>query len=535
MEIGEINDLLIENNEKLHTKEWEHAVLLTSKILTSLEQLNQIKDLTESIKEEEEMATKQNVPPQIKEYNEEINRLTISVQKEDEILESRTKLNESLASDLQTIKQQIVTFKSEIENLEQKEKEYKSQHHHLKKVEKMENIEKNQQILEKKKDKLQKLNKKKEKYQAQLNKLEKRKSNIEKAPKIKELESIDLVAFESPIPKGLRKNSLIISDDDNDESSNKSNDDEDSSEIYDTLFSLNRMTLKKTIEVTDTSSISAIKFGHSKSLLATGNEKGTVTITKYSHEKMKKSAQFTYSKGKIISVDFGPNDEHFLTSCSDLTIRVYKTKGWSLINENDHFKKTIDHAEFYNSNHRYVSCGKDCKIRIYDINKSKSVAKMKSSSHPYYVSSSIGNHQLLSGHSDSSVSLWDTRSGKQTSSYKFNKGKVIQVLALPNSSTAISLSINKIICVTDLRNLSLIDKIDVSCTNFDSFDTKMALKDNFVVLGGKDGNVFSWSLKTFQLVSQKEIYDNEINVVDIKHDQNKLAVGDSNGNVSIYY
>lgn len=534
MDKKKIIDLLKDNNEKLHPKEWEYTVSLTHEILVALDKINQIKTSTDIIKEEEKLATKQNISPEIKEYNKEQNKLINSMKKVDEELTNKIKINESLSNDLKSIKNQIISLKSDITNLEHKEEKYRTQHHHLKKIEKMESIEKNQQKLEKKKEKLQKLSKKKEKYQAQLKKLEKKKLNLEKAPKIKELESIDLVAFEAPIPLGLRKNSLILSDDDDDNDSSNNSNDDDSNSIIDTQFSLNKMTIKKRIDNSYKSSITAIKFAYIKPLIAMGNENGTVIVTKYSHEKTQKKAEFSFPKGKIISVDFGPNDEHFLASCSDLTVRLYKTKGWSLLNENNKFKKSIDHAEFFNSNHKYVSCGKDNKIRIYDINKSKSFEKLKTSSHPYYVSSSLGNHQLLSGHSDSSVLLWDTKSGKQVNSFKFNKAKVIQVLAV-SDSTIISLSINKLICVTDLRNSSLVGTIDVSCTNFDSFATRMAVKENLVVLGGQDGSVYSWSLKTFQLVSHKEICKNQISVVDIKHDQNKIAIGDSLGSTLIYY
>lgn len=535
MDFDEILHLLKRNNIKLHPKDWGYTVSLTDQIITSFDKLSKVNQSIEKLKEDEKIASNQNLPPKIKEYSEERKKISNSIIKFDEKLIEVKKLNETVSTDLQAIKNQINLLNNEITKLERKEKDLKTEHHQLKKIEKIESIEKNQKTLERKNEKLQKLCKKEEKYQALLKKLDKKKLIIEKAPKRKDLENVDLAAFEAPIPAGLRKNSMIVSDDDDDSSNQSKDDDDDSDEIIETTFRLSRMCLKRNFKSSNESLITTIKFAHTKSLIATGCEDGTVTVTKYTHEKVKNSAQFKFPNYEIISVDFGHNDENFLVSCSDLVIRLYKTKEWTLLDENDHFKKSINHAEFIHSHHKYVSCGKNCKIKIYDINKLKSVAKMKTASHPYYVSSSIGNHQLLSGHSDSSVSLWDTRSGKQTGSFKFNKGKVIQVLAVPNSTTAASLSINKQICLTDLRNFSLIDKIDVSCTNFDSYKTRMAIKDNFIVLGGQDGSIYSWSLKTFQLVSQKELCHNKIHVVDIKHDQNKISAGDSKGNVFIYY
>lgn len=534
MKKEEIIDLLKEKGQKQHTNEWTCAVLLTNEIINKMYQIQNLQVNLGSMKEELNMVAEQEATPKIKEYLDEENRLHSKIIKMEQLLNQNMEIHHLLSSDISKIRKQVDLSKQQIFDLKNKESELKNEKHYLKKLEKHEDIESNQKILEKKKQKLQKLNKKQEKHDKQLKVLENKKSTLENAPNQIVLEAVDLAVFEAPIPsrKGSFSENTISTDDIN--TTVHSTNDEDFDDDIISNFNLNRISLKKTLNEIHEKSITSIKFSHDKSYFATGGDDGVILVHKYSHDQIKQFTKLSNLDSEIVSLDFSPDDENFLAACSDLTIRVYRTKKWTPILENNHIKKKINHAEFFNSNSQYILCGKGNTIKIFDVNKTKPTSKFKSSSHPYYVTSSLGENLLLSGHSDSSVIIWDSRTGKQTNGYKFNKGKVIQVIASPTYNAIASLSINKVICLTDTRNLNLIKKIDVSCTNINSTKNRMSLKDKSIVIGGQNGVVYSWSLLSHQLVSQKKISDSPISTVEIKHESNKMAVGDAKGNIYFY-
>lgn len=224
-----------------------------------------------------------------------------------------------------------------------------------------------------------------------------------------------------------------------------------------------------------------------------------------------------------------------LTGSYDSKLRIYNAENDYCISfTNFDNKDPILDAKFLSDN-QYVASPKNSTIKLYDITKSIPISKVKTNSFGYSLSPTY-NNLIVSGHHNGSIISWDIRTKAQVNEIKAHTQPCIHVISNFESSRVVSLSLDNTIIVNDLRYPQApVGKIKIKETHISSKRSRMSVQNDIVIVGGNDGNIYSYSLNDFKKRSLFTALNgsNALNV-QLSNSLNYLVTGDNNGVVKYW-
>ncbi|OHT01201.1 hypothetical protein TRFO_32094 [Tritrichomonas foetus] len=535
-----------QNSRNNFPKEWSYATTLTAEVLSLENEKSKLSISTDQLSREDETLSK------TLESNTEEGKLIRETIELSTLVKSKTREAKKLQEELSSIEKKvnklnkkIRPIKKEKKSLKKQSKEMKSSNHEFSKQIHAKNNEINEKTTELNKfnSKILKFTEDNQKLLDRSNLLEERRQKIEQySSSLQNCADgdIDFSCFEAPIPNNGKSDNNILGLDgldlDDDENSRRSSflGGDDNESIEDSKLSSSKFEMdglkKATENKLHNGLVTSLKFASSLQLVASGGEDGLVKIS--SSDSLVLNSTLSHTNKAILAVDFSPNDSKLATASYDSTIRVYNTKNWELIVKNNDNKSPVNHVEFA-SDDKYVSCSRDLTIKLYDVTKTRPINTFKCKSTPNYVTTTLGDSLFITAHADGHLRLWDIRSNSQIGEIGVHKDKVSQVIGIRGSMTTVSLSIDKTISVSDMRYRNVLGKVNIATTGIRSDKVRMTLKNRTVLIGGKSGNIYGYSIDSFKQTDNFNCGDNYIVAIAVK-DDNKMITGDKNGVVKLW-
>lgn len=213
------------------------------------------------------------------------------------------------------------------------------------------------------------------------------------------------------------------------------------------------------------------------------------------------------------ALDISRNGKYLLSGSSDRIIRVWNMEtGQELRTIPGHgakldqgFMKSgcpegVTGVSFCSDNRRFVSCGDDGAISLWDIVSGKKIRSFRGHSGPVAsVATSRDGRTILSGaeHPDGRICLWDADNGTKLMSMPCIAGGIQSLARSPDGAYAVSGEGDAMIVLRDLRTKKVVRTFQqayrsqiISCVAF-SPDGKSVLS-----LGGHERTIYLWDVNT---------------------------------------
>ena len=518
MSFDQIKALLIENQSRLASDEWTNLTIITNEIISmskEYKQLNSdISDLNETNKAIENRA-------KIKENSEINENLEDKLLEMDDQIQKKTKEVDSLRHDYKKLKKKMKKLSNKNTVLEEECNIKKTQISSLKKEKKQKRLQlksKNAE-LNKSIDEIKVLTDKRANFEQEIKSLD------EKLNKLK-LKQNKSQIFDTHLKSPLRKNQFPKSTDNllrkvDDSHLNSSDDDPpETKEIFQ---------LSKAKALHSKCIVTVIKCANTKPFFASAAEDGTVKISNYYTLDTIKSFS---NKSSVLSGDFNSDDSLFLATSADSIIRVFKTKTWNTKVKNKDNNSGVYMAKFWDQD-KYISCSLDGFLKLYNVKSTFPTYKMHCSSPPKCLAKYDAYAPLiLAGHSDGSIRLWDIRSKSPANLIQAHKSEISHIFSIAKASKVVTLSLDKTIKITDLRNDRVIGTINVSKTGIRSRKTQFARLNNSVIIGTNNNSIYQYSLENFELINQIKVNEDNDWIVSLDITNNSVITGSKAGIVS---
>lgn len=337
------------------------------------------------------------------------------------------------------------------------------------------------------------------------------------------ISGVDLSKFKAPLPSQTSKKGMTL----NTRSDVTSNESIDNS--FDTLHTNLFEKLKQnSLDKLHSGPVSCICYANTNPIIATGGQDCTVKILR--SDNFRRLSSFAQATKSIMAMSFSPSDNLFLSASFDSTIRIYRLPNFTFaLNFSDN-RDCVNDAKFI-ADDEIISCSRDQTIKLYDVTKASLIKSFTSSSMP--ISLTYSQSQVVSGHYDGKLRIWDFRSPSAPVEIRAHKDIIIQCQSKTNSSNIVSLGQDKAIVVSDIRNPQdpFKGSINISKSGIPSEHMQMSLTDDFVYVGGSDGQLYEYSMETWKYHNSRKGHEAPVFCVAAKPSLGIMASGDRVGKV----
>lgn len=520
-------DLIIEhlrnrNKEQEENPQWQSSVALTEQILEKIENLKvldaeiastrQVCDVTsKTFDENTELGAivkeKLEVNTGIRELNCQINN---SILKKEQL---RGEIK-SLRKEKKREKACKIEIRTQKNNMKTKKIETKKQYKRLYKKLNALRSQSEEVYLE-----YSSLQQELQHFKAQSERLETIAQELSKYPIVEIANPVDTSQCVAPIPTSTRFSSFEDSD------------------MNEPIHATQLKSIENQIELTaHKQPITCLAFAHTEPMLITGSEEKTFCV--YNAASMGMINNISDSSKSILALEFSPSDSTFLAASYDSSVRFYSTNDLRRVATCTAHKDKVLGARYADES-RVLSCGADLNIFFYDINRNVTISQCKTSSTPYSIYPLIGESLVVTSHHDGKLRSWDFRTANDRPIIEMDAhgygSKAIQVLGINSSHQTISISHDDKLTLCDFMGMgkAVITKT-INKLGALSDRTQMAIRQDSVLVGGNNGVIYEFDLKTLSLQTSKEAHESPVICICSRNRSNTIASGDYNGCVKIW-
>lgn len=235
----------------------------------------------------------------------------------------------------------------------------------------------------------------------------------------------------------------------------------------------------------------------------------------------------------ITSMDFNSTDSILIVACID-TIQIYDVNFFNFQPRPNKIKiEKIFHTEFVSRN-KFIVCSQYHAIRLYKIGKKG--PKLKASlapripTIPSWVCHSFESCEFAAGYQTGTIRIWDFNSSHVVFENGVHKSSVIQICFY--GSTYISLSLDGYVVVTNALSHT-IEKTFYLKGSIVQTNTKMAIYDESILIGGSDGFIYEYSLNDGKFKSKWPAFHSSP-ITAMSSNKYGVVTGDQNGKIKFW-
>lgn len=279
-----------------------------------------------------------------------------------------------------------------------------------------------------------------------------------------------------------------------------------------------------------TGPVTVMSFCSTRGLLATGGEDSVVHVM--SLDGRERVARLTDAKKTIMAINFCPLDQLMLTASHDASVRIYRLAGMELVSNCAASKACVTDAKFISDN-KYVTCCRNHTIKLFDVGKTVAESSLTSKSTPQSVLPIRGESLVMTAHLDGKIRAWDFRTSTSTFEFPAHKTPAIQLLTV-GGSQVVSLGADRTIAITDVKQGRLVGKVNIAPCSLPSDNVQMAMRNDIAVVGGVDGDLYSFDLNSYKPVGKVQGHKSPVFCVAIDRTKGVMATGDKAGVVKFW-
>jgi len=247
--------------------------------------------------------------------------------------------------------------------------------------------------------------------------------------------------------------------------------------------------------------INSVKWSPHGLNVATGGSDRKIKLWDVSKEVNTLCSTLRGSNGSIMSIDYDSAGTLLLAaSYGDFACRVWSTDDLKLRHTFTGHNKEVMSAKFIEDSKKFVSASHDRTLRIWDL-RSKACISTKFAGSMCNDVVCLGDTTIISGHFDSSLKFWDTRSGNTPTAEIKLAGKVTSLDVSKSGCYVLACARNNAVYLHDVRMAKT--SVPVSSFVADGFQVgcdwaraSFSPDSEYVSVGSSDGSVYIWSIST---------------------------------------
>jgi len=248
--------------------------------------------------------------------------------------------------------------------------------------------------------------------------------------------------------------------------------------------------------------INSIKWSPHGLNVATGGSDRKIKLWDVSKGQSTLCSTLRGSNGSIMSIDYDSAGTLLLAaSYGDFACRVWSTDDLKLRHTFTGHNKEVLSAKFIEDSKKFVSASHDRTLRIWDL-RSKACISTKFAGSMCNDVVCVGETTIISGHFDSSLKFWDTRSGNSPSNEIKLPGKVASLDVSKNGCYVLACSRDNSIHLFDVRMGGGARNGPVSTFTADGFQVgcdwaraSFSPDSEYICVGSANGSVFIWNVQ----------------------------------------
>jgi len=223
------------------------------------------------------------------------------------------------------------------------------------------------------------------------------------------------------------------------------------------------------------------------------------TVKLWDSKTMQNHTTLGGSMQSVLSVGFHSDGNHVVGACADRSARVWAVKTGQITRTLTGHTDRVVRAKFFPSSDRIVTAGADRCMKVYDLGKGGNCVLTLLHPSTCNALAITTDNQLITGHFDGGLRLWDLRSGEVVVEMeKVHTAAITDVEASPTDmGTVGTTGKDDFVTVTDVRmEKKMASMTHPSFKNTYAF-TGCGFSPNgaYIACGGANGNVYAFDVK----------------------------------------
>ncbi|KAL2806724.1 protein Atg16l2 isoform 2 [Daubentonia madagascariensis] len=248
------------------------------------------------------------------------------------------------------------------------------------------------------------------------------------------------------------------------------------------------------------SEVSAVCFGPSSSLLATGGADCLIHLWNIVGGRLKANQTLEGAGGSITSVDFDPSGSQVLAATYNRAAQLWKVGETQSKETLSGHKDKVTAAKFKLTRHQAVTGSRDRTVKEWDLGRAYCSRTINVLS--YCNDVVCGDHIIISGHNDQKIRFWDSRGPCCTQVIPV-QGRVTSLSLSHDQLHLLSCSRDDTLKVIDLRvsNIRQVFRADGFKCGSDWTKAVFSPDRSYALAGSWDGALYIWDVDTGKLES----------------------------------
>ncbi|XP_045411479.1 protein Atg16l2 isoform X1 [Lemur catta] len=248
------------------------------------------------------------------------------------------------------------------------------------------------------------------------------------------------------------------------------------------------------------SEVSAVCFGPSSSLVATGGADRLIHLWNIVGGRLKANQTLEGAGGSITSVDFDPSGAQLLAATYNRAAQLWKVGEAQSKETLSGHKDKVTAAKFKLTRHQAVTGSRDRTVKEWDLGRAYCSRTINVLS--YCNDVVCGDHIIISGHNDQKIRFWDSR-GPHCTQVIPVQGRVTSLSLSHDQLHLLSCSRDDTLKVIDLRvsNIRQVFRADGFKCGSDWTKAVFSPDRSYALAGSWDGALYIWNVDTGKLES----------------------------------
>ncbi|XP_012600324.2 protein Atg16l2 isoform X3 [Microcebus murinus] len=248
------------------------------------------------------------------------------------------------------------------------------------------------------------------------------------------------------------------------------------------------------------SEVSAVCFGPSSSLLATGGADHLIHLWNVVGGRLEANQTLEGAGGSITSVEFDPSGSQVLAATYNRAAQLWKVGEAQSKETLSGHKDKVTAAKFKLTKHQAVTGSRDRTVKEWDLGRAYCSRTINVLS--YCNDVVCGDHIIISGHNDQKIRFWDSR-GPHCTQVIPVQGRVTSLSLSHDQLHLLSCSRDDTLKVIDLRvsNIRQVFRADGFKCGSDWTKAVFSPDRSYALAGSWDGALYIWNVDTGKLES----------------------------------